>query len=73
MRRNFYSRIHKGLKGFYQLKIRHLEILGYKVILIRASAWRELISMEDKMNYLINTIKSDELYTNLIMSLQKKK
>ncbi|KAI4462510.1 fast leu-rich domain-containing [Holotrichia oblita] len=34
MRKNFYSKIHKRLKGFYQLKIRHLEILGYKTIIM---------------------------------------
>ncbi|GJQ65226.1 hypothetical protein Trydic_g7358 [Trypoxylus dichotomus] len=73
MKPNFYCRFHKQLKGFYQLKIRHLEILGYKVAVIDSSFWRKLDSFEEKLNYLINTVKSDEIYTRLIRTLREVK
>lgn len=71
LKSNYYTQGHKRLKGFYQLKIRHLEILGYKVRLIDSFTWKELIHFGEKISALINIIRCEEIYSELIRNLRK--
>uniref|UniRef100_A0A1B6DR13 RAP domain-containing protein n=1 Tax=Clastoptera arizonana TaxID=38151 RepID=A0A1B6DR13_9HEMI len=56
---NFTINIH-NLKGYYQMKQRHLEIMGYRVISISDSVWNAMYMAEPKakVNYIKNLIWS---------------
>lgn len=51
-----YTKCHVNLKGQYQLKIRHLEILGYKIIPVNYFDWTSLPTGEEKLKFLMNAI-----------------
>ncbi|KAF2905968.1 hypothetical protein ILUMI_00199 [Ignelater luminosus] len=55
-----YTRINVQLKGKYQLKKRHLEILGYRVLPINVSEWDSLIYGEQKVEYINKLIWPDD-------------
>lgn len=55
-----YTKINVQLKGRYQLKTRHLEILGYKVLPINLSEWNSLIYGEQKVEYISKLIWPDD-------------
>lgn len=41
------------LKGEHQLKQRHLEILGYKVLILNMDEWNNTVYSQEKIEYLI--------------------
>lgn len=56
------------LKGYQQMKARHLEIMGYRVVEITHSFWNSMFMTEPKakINYLRNLIWSKQENTNVI-------
>lgn len=55
---NYYTIYERRLKGYYRLKQRHLEILGYRVINLSDSLWNAMFMTEPKakQEYLRNLI-----------------
>ncbi|KAJ3659143.1 hypothetical protein Zmor_010848 [Zophobas morio] len=51
-----YTTITSQLKGSFQLKKRHLEMLGYKVVFVKSSDWIGLYYTEDRIDYLEHLI-----------------
>nr|XP_008192822.1 PREDICTED: FAST kinase domain-containing protein 1 isoform X1 [Tribolium castaneum] len=59
------TKIVTRLKGPFQMKKRHLEILGYKVIFVKSSDWIELYYAEDRVDFLKQLIWPNCNTTNL--------
>ncbi|KAF5301434.1 hypothetical protein FQA39_LY02163 [Lamprigera yunnana] len=51
-----YTEIEVQLKGQQQLKKRHLELLGYKVVIVNPHKWKLIFYGEDKLTYLRDLI-----------------
>lgn len=48
---NAYATINRNLKGYHQLKKRHLEILGYEVFLEEQSKWKDFCVHNQCVDY----------------------
>lgn len=55
-----YTKIVTQLKGNFQMKKRHLEILGYKVIFLKCSDWIGLYYAEERLDFLRQLIWPNE-------------
>lgn len=53
---HFYTNFVKQIKGEYQLKQRHLEILGYRVFFLNFNEWNRLRDRKHKIEFLKNII-----------------
>lgn len=60
MKQHSYTRFYKHLKGRYQLKIRHLEILGFEVRHINSNEWVNLLYARERLDFLRNLIGQDK-------------
>lgn len=56
LRQQSFTRFCVNLRGKYQLKIRHLEILGYEVAVINFNEWVNLIHGEERLEYISKVI-----------------
>lgn len=56
MKPHSYTRFYKHLKGRYQQKKRHLEILGYEVRQIDQNQWINLLYADERLDFLRNLI-----------------
>ncbi|KAJ8944774.1 hypothetical protein NQ318_003642 [Aromia moschata] len=56
MRQYGFTRFYTHLKGKYQLKKRHLEMLGYTVSVIKFNEWINLLYAEERFEYLSKMI-----------------
>lgn len=56
-----YLRFDDQLLGEYELKRRHLEILGYKVVFISLRNWLSLVSNKNRVDYLKRIIWPDKV------------
>lgn len=59
MKPHSYTRFYKHLKGRYQLKSRHLEILGYDVRLINQNEWSNLLYACERLEFLRDLVRKD--------------
>jgi hypothetical protein len=57
---NAFTKNVRSLKGFYKLRTRHLEILGYRVVLVDPQHWNSMYMSEPlaKNDFLENAIFS---------------
>lgn len=53
---NCFTNCTKHLKGYFQLKQRHLEILGYNVVNISYDEWKKFYIQQHCMEYVRNKL-----------------
>ncbi|KAJ8982983.1 hypothetical protein NQ317_001423 [Molorchus minor] len=56
VRQHSFTRFYTHLKGKYQLKRRHLEMLGYGVVIIKFNEWINLLYAEERLEFVSNKI-----------------
>ncbi|XP_060531544.1 FAST kinase domain-containing protein 1, mitochondrial [Cylas formicarius] len=54
---SYYTRFYTHLKGRYQMMIRHLEILGYKVKVVRYNEWINLLYASERIEFVTNVVR----------------
>ncbi|KAB0797302.1 hypothetical protein PPYR_08296 [Photinus pyralis] len=57
MKENAYTNLMVQLKGYQQLKKRHLEILGYRVASVNIKKWNSLLYGAERLEFLNNLIE----------------
>ncbi|XP_056644212.1 FAST kinase domain-containing protein 1, mitochondrial isoform X2 [Diorhabda sublineata] len=62
--RNYaFTRLYIHLRGTYQMKIRHLEIMGYNVSIMKFDEWTNLLYSSERIEYLKKLIWPDNWET----------
>lgn len=59
MKPHAYTRFYIHLKGKYQLKNKHLELLGYEVCPIKLNEWNNLLYAGERLEFLRKLIGQD--------------
>ncbi|CAG9835779.1 unnamed protein product [Diabrotica balteata] len=65
-----FTRFYSHLRGTYQMKIRHLEIMGYSVSIMKIDEWTNLLYASERIEYLKKLIWPDNW--NTIQCLPKR-